>query len=59
LLSIFAKLNEGSHILRWLNLILYLRISSPKEDPVKFVIFKTQIFYELCTSDYYREDISH
>lgn len=26
--------------------------------PVKFVIFKTQIFYELCTSGYYRENIS-
>lgn len=27
--------------------------------PVKFVIFKTQIFYELYTSGYYRENISN
>jgi len=47
------------HFTLVINLILYLRISSSKEDPVKFVIIKTQIFYESCTSDYYREDISH
>lgn len=37
--------------------ILRIHLSSPRGDSVKFVIFKTQIFYELCTSGYIAEKI--